>query len=218
MLSYETKLWQKGLQRVAGVDEAGRGPLAGPVVAAAIVFDPQWLSNHEELFQGLTDSKKLTHSKREAFSAILHDSSGVEVGIGIVDADVIDTINILKATHLAMDRALRELPERPEMALVDGLAVPGLCCESQSIVGGDGLSLSIAGASVIAKVYRDARLCELDSVYPQYGFARHKGYGTREHLQALYEHGPCPQHRRSFAPVREAETNLGKNPEQSLLF
>ncbi|MBL7115300.1 MAG: ribonuclease HII [Kiritimatiellae bacterium] len=218
MLTYETQLWQKGLQRVAGVDEAGRGPLAGPVVAAAIVFNPQWLSNHEERFQGLTDSKKLTHSKREAFSVILHESAGVEIGIGIAEADEIDAINILKATHLAMDRALRELPVRPDMALVDGLAVPGLCCDSQNIVGGDGLSLSIAGASVIAKVYRDARMCELDAVYPQYGFARHKGYGTREHLQALYEHGPCPQHRRSFSPVREAETNLGQNPEQPLLF
>lgn len=186
------------------MDEAGRGPLAGAVVAAALVFDREFLEAQEEgLFADLTDSKQLTESQRERFCGILIGSPYVEVGLGVADSAEVDRLNILRATHLAMARAIQNLLPLPDHVLVDGLFVPGLPCSSTPIVGGDARSLSIAGASVIAKVTRDHMMQELDRQYPQYGFAGHKGYGTKAHTQALLEHGPCPVHRRTFRPVRE---------------
>lgn len=205
MLQHERQHWDRGLTLVAGVDEAGRGPLAGPVMASAVVLDPTFaLEEEQRLLAGLTDSKKLSPRKREGFLDVLMSSPAVLVGVGLADVDEIDRLNILQATHLAMRRALDDLPRVPEHVLVDGRSVKGLGVPSTAIVGGDGKSLSIAAASVVAKVLRDRRMVALDSVYPLYGFARHKGYGSSAHIQALYEYGPAPVHRRSFRPVREA--------------
>jgi ribonuclease HII len=191
---------------VAGVDEAGRGPLAGPVVAAAVFIERSCLEAEEHgLLNGLTDSKVLSQSRREFFHDVLLNCKGVEIGVGMADADEIDRVNILRATHLAMGRALSNLPSLPDHALVDGLPVRGLPCPSTAIVRGDSKSLLIAAASVVAKVVRDQQMREFDPVYPQYGFAGHKGYGSRAHVQALFQYGPCPIHRRTFRPVREAE-------------
>lgn len=209
MLHYERQAWAAGFQRVAGVDEAGRGPLAGPVVAGAVLFDPEFLQAEEKgLLAGLTDSKKLSESRRERFFAVLTANPAVKFGIGQADVAEIDSRNILRATHLAMSRALAQLSFLPDHVLVDGLPVPGLPCPSTAIVGGDGLSLSIAAASIMAKVTRDRIMVELDREYPLYGFARHKGYGTKEHLEALRAHGPAACHRKSFAPVRQMVLDL----------
>jgi len=205
LLRYERQYWEKGYERLAGVDEAGRGPLAGPVLAAAVVFDRSYAESEEKgTLAGLTDSKKLSATRREFFFELLNTSSYVEIGVGIADIAEIDDLNILRATHVAMARAIHELPALPDYALVDGLSVEGLPCTSTAIVGGDSRSLSIAAGSVVAKVLRDRRMRELDVQYPQYGFARHKGYGSKAHVRALFEHGPCPVHRRTFRPVREA--------------
>ena len=203
MLQYEHTAWMAGHARIAGIDEAGRGPLAGPVVAAAVILPLGNLPEVPQELEGLTDSKKLSAARREHFFASLSALPGVEIGIGIIEVAEIDRINILRATHLAMQRALDALPSLPDHALVDGRPVPGLACSSTAIVGGDGLSLSIAAASVVAKVTRDRQMVELDDLYPGYGFARHKGYGTKAHLDALRARGPTPCHRRSFRPVRE---------------
>ena len=209
MLRYERQAWAAGFQKVAGVDEAGRGPLAGPVVAGAVLFNSDFLQAEEKgLLAGLTDSKKLSEARREYFFAILTTHSAVKFGVGQADVTEIDTHNILRATHLAMHRALAQLDFLPDHALVDGLPVPGLPCPSTAIVGGDGLSLSIAAASVIAKVTRDRLMIEWDRQYPLYGFARHKGYGTKEHLEALRRYGPASCHRKSFAPVRQMTLDL----------
>ena len=206
MLHYERQAWKAGHHRVAGVDEAGRGPLAGPVVAATVLFDSAFLKAEADgLLAGLTDSKKLSPARREYFAAILTQSPHVRIGVGQADVTEIDQINILRATHRAMARALEQLAPLPDLALVDGLAVQGLPCPHQAIVGGDGLSLSIAAASVIAKVTRDRLMVELDRQHPGYGFAAHKGYGTREHLEALRRLGPLSCHRRSFGPVRQMD-------------
>lgn len=181
---------------VAGVDEAGRGPLMGPVVAAAVILD--------ELnpIQGLADSKKLTALRREK----LYDEIRAKAlccSIALASAEEIDSINILQATMLAMRRAVEGLRLKPNKVLVDGNRLPTLIILSEAIVGGDALVPSISAASILAKVYRDRWCAEFHLEYPQYGFADHKGYGTAEHLAALREHGACPQHRRSFAPVAE---------------
>ncbi|WP_457280569.1 ribonuclease HII [Polaromonas sp. P5_D5] len=181
---------------VAGVDEAGRGPLMGPVVAAAVILD--------ELnpIQGLADSKKLTALRREK----LYDEIRAKAlccSIALATAEEIDSINILQATMLAMRRAVEGLRLKPNKVLVDGNRLPTLVILSEAIVGGDALVPSISAASILAKVYRDRWCAEFHLEYPQYGFADHKGYGTAEHLAALREHGACPQHRRSFAPVAE---------------
>jgi len=205
LLAYERQQWSAGHERVAGVDEAGRGPLAGPVVAAAVLFQRDFVERESsESLAHLTDSKKVSESRREAFFELLQASDDVEVGVGIADVDEIDQINILRATHAAMKRAVEALPSLPDHILVDGRPVPGLPAPSTSIVKGDSLSLSIAAASIIAKVTRDRIMRELDAVYPEYGLAGHKGYGTQAHVQALLEHGPTPIHRMSFRPVREA--------------
>jgi len=205
LLEHERESWKTGIQRLAGMDEAGRGPLAGPVVAAAVVIDRCFLEEQEHgLLADLTDSKQLTERQRESFYALLSSSQHVRFGLGSSGPDEIDSINILNATHVAMARALLALPEMPEHVLVDGLAVKGLPCPSTPIVRGDGASLLIAAASVIAKVTRDRLMKRLDVQYPGYGFARHKGYGSRMHMLALLELGPSPVHRRTFRPVREA--------------
>ena len=205
MLQFERQAWEQGVVRLAGVDEAGRGPLAGPVVAAAVVFERAFLEAEQHgLLRDVDDSKTLSESQRDALYALLTERCPLVMGVGLADVAEIDSLNILRATHLAMARALNALPALPERALVDGLPVSGLPCPSQAIVDGDARSLIIAAASIIAKVTRDRLMRELDRQYPVYGFAQHKGYGTRAHMQALLQHGPCLAHRRSFRPVRDA--------------
>jgi ribonuclease HII len=197
--SRERALRARGIILVAGVDEAGRGPLAGPVVAAAVILPDDCT------LESLNDSKKLTAKKREHFHAMLTVRADIHWGIGQADVAEIDRLNILRATHLAMARAVAALPRKPDHALVDGLPVRGLTVPHTALVAGDTLSLSIAAASIIAKVTRDRLMTALDAEYPQYGFARHKGYGVREHLEALRSHGPSPVHRRSFQPVAQTQ-------------
>ena len=209
MLRHERQAWLNGYNRLAGVDEAGRGPLAGPVIAAAVQIDQTFLeSESDQLFSGLTDSKQLTALRREHFFAILTGHSLIRVGIGRSDVDEIDAMNILKATHAAMARALAQLMPDVDHALVDGLPVRGLPCSSTAIVKGDAASLLIAAASVVAKVTRDRIMQELAQDFPAYGFDKHKGYGTAEHIEALRVHGPCACHRRSFRPVSERWLDL----------
>ncbi|KAB7627929.1 ribonuclease HII [Alkalilimnicola sp. S0819] len=180
--------------RVAGVDEAGRGPLAGPVVAAAVILDPA------KPIPGLADSKKLSPRRRAALRARI-EAEALAWALGRAEVEEIDRINILQASFLAMRRAVDGLGVVPDMVLVDGNACPPLPCAAQPVVGGDNRIACIAAASILAKEVRDAELIALDARYPAYGFARHKGYGTAVHLRALREHGPCPLHRRSFAPI-----------------
>lgn len=183
--------------RVCGVDEAGRGPWAGPVVAAAVLFQTR-----DEIPDGLNDSKKLSRRAREQLFAQLMQAT-IAHGIGIASAQEIDTLNIWGATQLAMRRAVNALPLAPEIALVDGKLNPKpFACRTHPVVGGDGISLSIAAASILAKVTRDRLMDDLARLYPAYGFARHAGYGTAFHREALATHGPCPEHRRSYAPIR----------------
>ena len=194
MLQYERNLWNEGKKYVAGLDEAGRGPLAGPVVAAAVVFyeNPQ--------ISMINDSKKLTEEIREyLFDLILNETL---CGIGAAEVGEIDRINIYQASFLAMDRALENLDTQPEHLLVDGRAFPRNDIPFTTIVKGDSISYSVAAASILAKVTRDRMMREYDQEFPQYGFANHKGYATREHLDAIEEFGYCPIHRRSFHPKR----------------
>jgi ribonuclease HII len=191
---FESNAFASGVRIICGVDEAGRGPWAGPVVAAAVILDPANIPH------GLDDSKKLTASKRERlFEAIM---ASAEVGIGIGDLAMIERDNILAATMWAMASAVSQLKRKPDLALVDGNRPPALSIRVQTIIGGDALSASIAAASIIAKVTRDRTMIDLDGVHPGYHFARHKGYGTALHREALQELGPCACHRRGFAPIR----------------
>ena len=204
---HERELFATGLTRLAGVDEAGRGPLAGPVVAAAVIFPGAWfVAGIPSELKELNDSKQLTEAQRERFFGLLTQHPEVEHAIAIVGAEVIDAINILQATHRAMNEALR--PLRPQHALVDGLRVKSLTVPQTPLVKGDARSYSIAAASVLAKVTRDRLMVAADTNWPGYGFARHKGYGTPEHLAALAALGPCPLHRRSFAPLKQPEPEL----------
>lgn len=200
--SREHALRARGFFVVAGVDEAGRGPLAGPVVAAAVILPG------DSGLGGLTDSKKLPPAKREKFYATLTGNAEVLWAVAEATVEEVDRLNILRATHLAMARAVTNLPRTPDHALVDGLPVRGLPVGHTALVAGDQLSLSIAAASIIAKVTRDRLMTALDAQYPQYGFARHKGYGVREHLDALRKYGPCPAHRRTFEPVAQTQLPL----------
>lgn len=210
---FERRLLQKGIEVIAGVDEAGRGPLAGPVVAAAVVFPRAWIqSGLPRKLRGLNDSKQLTAEVRDHFFDLLGAWDGIGVGVGIVDVETIDRVNILRASHLAMYEALTRLISPPQHVLVDGLPVASLAFEQTSVVNGDGLSYSIAAASILAKVTRDRIMLEYDRQYPDYGFVRHKGYATPEHLEALRLQGPCPIHRRSFAPVRNKQGELFEGP------
>ena len=195
----ESLLIARGIFPVAGIDEAGRGPLAGPVVAAAVVLPPDFR------LPGLDDSKKLTAAKREKLYGLLISNPGVRWASAHLDSLEIDRWNILGATHRAMRRAFLSLAPQPVHALIDGLPVPDFPCPQTALVGGDGISFSIAAASIIAKVERDRAMVELDLKYPAYGFSKHKGYPTPDHLAKLREHGPCPVHRRSFSPVAHAE-------------
>lgn len=207
--AFERALWCQGIARIAGVDEAGRGPVAGPVVAAAVVFPAAF--RHDGLppaLKGLNDSKQLTASQRERFYQVLTSGMPLQYAVRSVAAEEIDALNILQATHRAMALALAALEPPPQHVLVDGLAVRSLPFPQTPIVRGDALSFSIAAASVLAKVTRDRFMVECDRLYPTYGFARHKGYGTPEHLAALSVHGPCPLHRRSFAPLKPAPPEL----------
>lgn len=204
LLLYEKEAWKSGFVRLAGVDEAGRGPLAGPVVAGAVFIDKALLTpSPADFLDGLTDSKILSKKKREKYFRRLKESPEIEIGLGIIDAQEIDRINILQATHRAMAKAVGELDPLPERVLVDGLPVAGLPCPSTAIVKGDRKSLSISAASIVAKVTRDRIMEELDRKYPSYGFASHKGYGTKDHLAAIKLHGPVSCHRKSFRPIKE---------------
>jgi ribonuclease HII len=191
---YEGQAWRSGLARVAGVDEAGRGPLAGPVVAAAVLVTP------EHRIRGVCDSKLLTPERREELFVTIHQRA-LAVGVAIVDHETIDRVNILQATRLAMIDALRRLPIAPDLVITDFVALPEVPCPQKNLVDGDARCASVAAASIIAKVTRDRIMRELDTQFPEYGFAQHKGYATPEHLAALDRHGPCSVHRRSFAGV-----------------
>jgi ribonuclease HII len=195
----EEKLTVQGYRLIAGVDEVGRGPLAGPVVAAAVILPlekrPSWLSK-------VRDSKQLTASQRESiFGRVLE--SGMPFGVGSVSHEVIDKRGIAPATRMAMRRAIEQLPTRPDYLLIDYVRLPTVRIPQKSVVDGDSLCLSIAAASIVAKVTRDRMMVELDGQYPGYGLAQHKGYGTPEHLEALQRLGPCPIHRKTFEPVRD---------------
>ncbi len=182
------------LNPVCGIDEAGRGPLAGPVVAAAVIL------NRDNFPDGINDSKKLSETKRERLYEELLEKA--EIGVGLAEVYEIDEINILQASLLAMSRAYDALPGGARFALIDGIHAPKLPCPTTTLKGGDGRSLSIAAASIIAKVTRDRLMAALALDYPDYGWAQNKGYGSAAHLTALRKHGPCPHHRRSFAPVK----------------
>ena len=193
----ERRLWSQGVRHIAGVDEVGRGCLAGPVVAAAVVLAP------DTDIPGLDDSKVLTPDRRARIRKVIVDRA-LAVSLGAVPAPEIDRINILQASHKAMREALEGLAIAPERVLVDGNRVPGSRLRESAIIGGDARSISIAAASVVAKVHRDELLVGLEEEYPGYGFARHKGYGSAEHLEALQALGPSPIHRRTFRPVAQA--------------
>ena len=197
-LSHEAGLNGRGIRPVAGVDEAGRGPLAGPVVAAAVIL-PEGI-----VLPGVNDSKKLNSARREELFLVITGNPEIRYAVAEASSEEIGELNILRATHLAMRRALESLSENgsaPAHALVDGLPAKGLPVDQTALVGGDGISLSIAAASILAKVTRDRIMDDLDREFPQYGFARHRGYPTTDHLASLRNHGPCPHHRRGFAPV-----------------
>ena len=191
----ETHAISNGLWPLAGIDEVGRGPLAGPVVAAAVILDPAMVP------AGLDDSKKLSAARREELFTLIAESA-LAIGIASVTAAEIDAINIRQATLLAMRRAVAALPVQPAGVLVDGNDPPVLACSCEAIIGGDAQVASIAAASIVAKVTRDAMMARLCQRFPAYGFSAHAGYGTPQHRAALQTHGPCPEHRFSFAPVK----------------
>ncbi len=201
---YEQELRTLGCSRIAGVDEVGRGALFGPVVAAAVILPGE---TSELAAMGLTDSKQLTEVMREQLDAVIR-SVAVAIGIAEVDAETIDRVNIYQASRLAMLQAVRLLPLEPDHLLIDAMKIDHPCGQTKLIFG-DSLSLSIAAASVVAKVYRDGLMRRYEEEYPQYGLAAHKGYGTPQHKRALLEHGACALHRRSFAPVRAVLSGSG---------
>jgi ribonuclease HII len=208
-LSHERELWQKGLQLVAGVDEAGCGPLAGPVVAAAVVFPCAWAeAGLGKGLRGLNDSKQLSEEQREKYYTLLTANQDIRWAAASVDVEMIDRINIRQAAWRAMNLALGQLAPPPQHVLVDGLTIKWLSYPQTGLAQGDARSYSIAAASVIAKVTRDRLMRECDQLYPGYGFAEHKGYGTPQHLAAIQALGPCPIHRRSFAPFRPVALEL----------
>lgn len=198
-LIVEQELWQRGLRCVAGVDEVGMGPLAGPVVAAAVIFLPVTTDDESSRSfpQGVRDSKTLTAKARERLEPEIRQIA-LGVGIGVVEVEEIDRINIYQAGLKAMHLAVEQLPVTPEYVLIDGRSLRDLPCAQTSFIKGDRDVYSIAAASIVAKVYRDRLMAELDKLYPDYGFARHMGYGTAAHRAALRQFGPCPIHRRSF--------------------
>ena len=212
-LGFERDLWAQGLSFVAGVDEAGCGPLAGPVTAAAVMFPCAW--RETGLFgklRGLNDSKQLTEEERERYYNVVTTHPDIRFGIASVDVEMIDQINILQAAHRAMNLALAQLQPVAQHVLVDGRRVRTLSTPHTALVKGDCRSYSIAAASVLAKVTRDRFMKEMDQLYPAYGFREHKGYSTPQHLAAIAQHGPCAIHRRSFSPFRPVELDLFDAP------
>ncbi len=209
LLQFELELWKQGIRRIAGVDEAGMAPLAGPVVAAAVILPRRYK------LAGLDDSKKIIKENRRQELALQIKQDAVSWSVGRAEAEEIDRINIYQSGLLAMKRAVEGLSVRPDFILVDARTIPHCECPQRGIIHGDALSASIAAASIIAKTTRDGIMHEMDSLYPGYGFAAHKGYPTLDHLRALKQLGPIPIHRRSFEPVREL---LGFNPVQKELF
>ena len=194
-LEYEKKYWNNGYLYVAGADEAGRGPLAGPVYAAAVILKP------DTQIEGLTDSKKLTEKKRDYYFDIIKEKA-LCYHIASVDEKIIDEINILNATYLAFRKAIEGLSQKAEVALIDGNRMGELPCDFELIVKGDQKSLTIAAASVLAKVSRDRFMDKIAEEYPMYEFAKHKGYGTKLHYEKIKEFGPCPYHRQSFTLIK----------------
>jgi ribonuclease HII len=209
LFRFELELWEQGLHLIAGVDEAGMAPLAGPVVAAAVILPRNYK------LRGLDDSKKINDMQRREELAAQIKQDAVCWSAGRAEVEEIDTINIYHAGLLAMRRAVEGLCTQPEYLLVDARTIPYCTCPQRGIIHGDALSASIAAASIIAKTTRDRHMLEMDSIYAGYGFASHKGYPTLEHLQILKDRGPLPIHRRSFTPVRQA---LGLDPIQGELF
>lgn len=196
--AYEKRAGEQGFSAVCGIDEAGRGPLAGPVCAAAVILPPDCD------IPGLNDSKKLSEKKREALFPVIQEKA-LAFGVGWATAEEIDRVNILQATFLAMARAVEALPTPADYALVDGNRMPPLPIPGETIVKGDATSASIAAASILAKVSRDRLLRQLDEAHPEYGFAKHKGYGTKAHYEAIRKYGLLPEHRRSFLKNLEAK-------------
>ncbi len=208
-LEFERDLWSREFTLVAGVDEAGRGPLAGPVVAAAVILPCAWRdAGFDGRLVDLNDSKQLTEAQRENFFQILTTHPDVRYAIAIVDAATIDRINILQATHRAMNDALAQLRPQPQHVLVDGRPVKSMTLPQTALVKGDARSYSIAAASVLAKVTRDRLMLEFHRQFPRYGFNDHKGYGTPLHLAAIEKLGPCPIHRMTFAPLKQKQAEL----------
>lgn len=197
MWEYENDAFLRGHKRIAGVDEAGRGPLAGPVVAAAVILPDGYL------LEKCNDSKKLSPELRQELFVKLTGNSEIEIGVGIITHEEIDRMNILRAALLAMTIAVRNLKIPPDYVLVDGNSLPSFGIESRCIVKGDSRSISIAAASIVAKQTRDAMMNEYDKQYANYGFAKHKGYGTQFHLDMLTKYGPSPIHRKTFLPLRK---------------
>jgi len=202
LFEFDKNFYNKGLSFVSGVDEAGRGPLAGPVVASAVILP-------KDIFiEGVNDSKKLTEKKRNVLFEEIKQKA-FSYGIGIVDNKTIDEINILQATFLAMRKAIEQLLVKPNLVLVDGNhTIPNIMFNQQAIVSGDAKSAAIACASILAKVTRDNMMYEYAKQYPQYGFDKHKGYGTKTHLEAITKFGPCPIHRMTFAPLNSKQIEL----------
>jgi len=192
---YEEEIWKEGFRYIAGIDEAGRGPLAGPVVAAAVIMPPN------AYIAGVNDSKKLSPGKRLKLALKIKEAA-VAWAVAAVNPPYLDDINILNATRKAMIQAVCELYPQPDFLLIDALNLPDVHIKQHYLIKGDNLSFSIACASILAKVERDASMEALEHIYPGYGFSKHKGYASREHIQALMLKGPCPLHRRSFEPVK----------------
>jgi len=207
-LREEKKLWRKGYKRVAGLDEAGRGPLAGPVVAAVVMIKmsksnlKSKILNLKSNFKGIKDSKKLTPKKREEFYKLIVKSPFWEWGVGRVSEKVIDRINILEATKLAMKRAIKKLKRRPDFLILDGNFKINVDIPQKSIIKGDEKVFSCAAASILAKVYRDRIMERYDRKFPKYEFKKHKGYGTKFHFKMLKKYGPCKIHRKTFEPIK----------------
>lgn len=195
LLEYEKDLYKNGIELIAGVDEVGRGPLIGPVVAAAVILPKNYK------LDGLTDSKKLSEKKRDTFYEIINKDA-IAIGIGIIDEKIIDEVNIYEATKLAMKKAIDSLSTKPEHILIDAMPLV-LDIPTTSIIKGDAKSLSIAAASVIAKVTRDRMMYELDKLYPMYGFSSHKGYPTKKHIEAINEYGLIDGYRKTYAPIKD---------------
>ena len=207
MLAHEQALWRSGLDAIAGVDEVGVGPLAGPLVAAAVILPP------DAVIEGVHDSKTLSRKRRESLDGVIRQAAAA-VGVGVVSAEEVDRINPYQAGLRAMSLAVLDLGQVPDHLLVDARAIPGTSVPQTAIVAGDRKVRAIAAASIVAKVYRDGLMVSLDEAYPDYGFGRHMGYGTRAHLEALHRLGPCPAHRRSYAPVRTAAERLRAEAER----